>query len=404
MIFNFVQKYLAVSFKFINTFFIVAILDLGYLGEYAFVMACSNLLSILCGFGMRSTYLRDFVKDEDHVGKLKRFVIFSEIFPKFTSGVVVIICSVAILLSSPLNSTFAAIVALAVFESSANLTSQKFRAQGCNTLSQFILNVRPLMLFIVLVIGYLFYFEVLGLKFLSFILSAYFISSAASYFLWFVLYLRKYFCVLDRSDFKRRTRAQITQAPELMVLAVGSKAQTRLDVICLNFLLDEVAVGLYRVATQVIAAPTAALYPIQSAFVRKLGRSIENGDEVESQSILRKARAIAIPVYLAILFVVVAALYIIPILEVEKYGLSFIGVLFILALAGLVKTLIPMIDSHLVFKGKTRAGAILQLKVIVALGAAQLLLIPPFGLPGAAFAGLLATIFWRTGARTMLKG
>lgn len=103
MIFNFVQKYLAVSFKFINTFFIVAILDLRYLGEYAFVMACSNLLSILCGFGMRSTYLRDFVKDEDHVGKLKQFVIFSEIFPKFTSGVVVIICSVAILLSSPLN-------------------------------------------------------------------------------------------------------------------------------------------------------------------------------------------------------------------------------------------------------------------------------------------------------------
>ena len=82
MIFNLAQKYIAVAFKFFNTFFILSILDLEYLGKYAFVLACSNLLAIFMGLGIRNIYLKEYLRTEMLPQERSSFVVFAELFQR----------------------------------------------------------------------------------------------------------------------------------------------------------------------------------------------------------------------------------------------------------------------------------------------------------------------------------
>ena len=360
MIFNLAQKYIAVAFKFFNTFFILSILDLEYLGKYAFVLACSNLLAIFMGLGIRNIYLREYLRTEMLPQERSSFVVFAELFPKVSGMVITLFWFIVLYAVDQVNETYVAILVLGLLESTTQISSQKLRSKGFNTLSQLVLNIRPVIVAFTLWCVYVFNEELLRHNFLPLVVLGFSIPAMLAYIMTICFYLQEFSFSAVNFQLWVRAKQQLQQATELIVLSIGGKAQTRLDVVFIGAMTDLSTTGIYRVASQIVSAATASLYPIQSAFLRRFGKAVQREDDQDADEVITEAQGIAVPLYLGVLAGGVIVLYSAPIFEPEKYGAVFIYTFSILCIGGLIKMSIPLVDSFVIFKEKQGSLRILK--------------------------------------------
>jgi O-antigen/teichoic acid export membrane protein len=186
------------------------------------------------------------------------------------------------------------------------------------------------------------------------------------------------------------------------MLALGQKAMSGSDMIVVTSLLGLEAAGVYRLATQIVTASSASLFPIRSKFVRTYSKLLDENRTEEAKAIAGKAAKAGVTLYLIIFNVGLVTLYQASYLNDIKYREDFYLSLGILALNGLVKSAIPMIENYIIFRNKSNKGGLIQLGVIVCNVVLLFILIPLLGLPGACAAMLLSALCWRFAVRRYL--
>lgn len=404
MIYNLIQKYLSVLFAFFNMFLIIQYLDIEYLGFYAFLTASGTVYSVFVTAGIRSIYLRETVKYRENLEAQQVFSVFAEIMTKAT-GLITCVVFFSFATFFSFDTKDAVTVALiGTVLGSSQLTSQKVRSHGLNTLSQIILNVRPIIFTILL----LFFVGVLGNEalqnhFRALIIISFFLPAILAYAFWIARYHNFVFVKVALNDLGHKVKSLVKEMPGLVMLAFGQKAISQSDVIFVNALLGLDAAGIYRLVTQIVTTANASLFAIRSKFVRKYSQLINKHRTKEAKEILRQVAKIGMALYIAILFIFLIVLYRTPYLNDIKYLQDFYVSLGIMAVTGLVKAVIPMIESYIVFSNNTNKGGLIQLGVFACNVILLLVLVPLFGLPGACTATLLIILFWRMTVKHFLK-
>ena len=101
------------------------------------------------------------------------------------------------------------------------------------------------------------------------------------------------------------------------------------------------------------------------------------------------------PIYAIIFFATLLAIYQGPYLQDIKYRQDFVFSLGILALAGLVKAGVPMIENYVIFRNNSNKGGMILLGVVLSNLLLHVILIPLLGLPGACLTALMSVVLWR---------
>jgi len=402
MIFNLAQKYGSVLSTFLNTILIVKFLDLEHLGLYAFLAASGNIFTVFVSSGLRSMYLREIVKHRDNLENQRIFTATAEILPKIAAIVIAgIFLAVAWLASFSIEDA-ATIALIGTMLASSQMTSQKLRSHGLNTLSQMVLNVRPVVLTLLLLFIGLTDVETLKTFFRGSIIASFAIPAILAYTFWIVKFRSLVFSRVRFSAIIHGAWKISKELPGLFMLAMGQKVTTRSDVILLTVLLGLEAAGTYRIATQIVTVANSSQFPIQSKFLKKYARLLYKEKLRAAEIIAQRVARISVALYLSFFFAAVVVIYHSPYLEEIKYRPDFIWSLGFLALTGLVQAGFPMVESYVVYRNNTNKGGLIQLGVVIGNILLHLMLIPLLGLPGACLTALISVLFWRFAVKKFL--
>lgn len=395
MIFNLVQKYVSVFSAFFNTVLIVKFLDVEHLGLYAFLVASGEIFSVFAAMGLRSVYLREIVKHRGDLEGQRVFTVMAEVMPKIFVLIIAGVFITVARLTSLSTENAVTIAIIGTMLASGQLSSQKVRSHGLNTLAQLVVNVRPIFLTLLLLSLGLIDVETLEEFFLVSIIASFAIPAVFAYAFWFVRFRGLIFSRVDAAVVIQRAREIFKEFPGLFMLALGQKVITRSDVILVTMLLGLDAAGVYRIAAQIVTVANSSQFPIRSKFMKKYSRLLNQNKLGEAEAIARLVARMGISLFLVIFLVAAVAVYQGPYLDEIKYRQEFIWSLGILALVGLVKAGVPMIESYVVYRNNTNKGGLIQLGVVISNIFVHLILIPVFGLPGACVTALLSIFFWR---------
>lgn len=395
MKFNFFQKYVSVLSTFLNTILILRFLGIEHLGLYAFLTASGNILSVFAATGLRSVYLREIVKHRDNPAEQRLFSVMAEVFPKVSSIAVVVGFALVASLTSLSTENVVAIAIIGVTLASAQLSSQKLRSHGLNTLSQMVVNVRPVILtFFLLGIGLIDSAALEGL-FQILVVASFAIPAFFAYSFWLVKFRSLIFSRIDAVMTTKKAWEFSKEMPGLFALALGQKAITRFDVILVTWLLGLEEAGIYRIATQIVTVANSSQFPLQSKYLKKYSRLLSQDKLTEAEAISGRVARVGVTLFIIIFFAAAMAVYLSPFLEDIKYRPEFVWSLGILAILGLVKASVPMIENYVIYRNNTNKGGLLQIGVVIGNILLHLTLIPILGLPGACAAVLISIVAWR---------
>ena len=402
MIYNLAQKYVSVLATFFNTFLIVRYLDIGYLGQYAFLAASGTIYSVFVTAGIRSIYLREIVKNRENREAQRVFSVFAEVVPKTTGLITCITFSTFATLISFDTKDAVTVALVGTSLASTQLTSQKVRSHGQNTLAQIIMNIRPIIFTALLLLAGIQGGKVLQTHFHALVITSFVLPAILAYFYWLTRYYDFVFYKVTLNELWQSAKSFVKEMPALIMLAFGQKAITQCDVITVTALLGLDAAGTYRLATQIVTVANASLFPIRSQLVRKYSKFLDEGRAKEAEAVTQQVAKIGIFLYVAILFTELVVIYQAPYLNAIKYNEDFYLSLGVLAFSGLVKAGIPMIDNYIIFQNKSKKGAIVLLGVVICNIVFLLVLIPLLGLPGACTATLLSVLSWRVAVKRFI--
>lgn len=395
MKFNLAQKYGAVLSTFLNTILIIKFLDLEHLGLYALLTASGEIFTVFVSSGLRSIYLREIVKHRDDLENLRIFTVTAEILPKIAAIVIAGIFLATAWLASMSIEDAATIVLIGTMQASAQLSTQKLRSHGLNTLSQMVLNARPVVLTLLLIFIALTDVEALRTFFRSSIIASFAIPAILAYSFWIVKFRSLVFSRIRYSEIIHSAWNISKEVPGLFMLAVGQKVTTRSDVILVTVLLSLEAAGIYRIATQIVTVANSSQFPIRSKFLKKYSWLLYKEKLRAAEIISQRVARILVALYLSFFSAAVVVIYHSPYLEEIKYRPDFIWSLGFLALTGLVKAGFPMVESYVVYRNNTNKGGLIQLGVVIGNILLHLMLIPLLGLPGACLTTLISVLLWR---------
>ncbi len=395
MIFNLFQKYSAVFSKFLNTLLIVVFIGLEELGLYAFLLASSNIFASIAGLGLRDIFVREFLKKKGKDNDQIYFVLFCEILIKIS---LILSSLIVLLIINFTNINFwhaLSVIFLGIAETSSQMTSQKLRAIGHNTISQLCLNVRPIIVSLSLLVCYFVSSAFLQNYFIQIAVISYLLPAMFFYLYWLLKYKKLFSINLRYKEFNKNLRNFLPELPGLLALSIGNKATSRIDVIFVSSFLGMTAAGMYRLITQLVMIANASIYPIESYYKKKLAITIQSKDKFQSSQIMTKASFLGFIFYICILLPACLLFYVIPFEESIKYQDEFIISLIIVSLTGLVRSLVPLLNSYVVFINKVnKAGSILFIIVLIST-MLHYFLVPIYGLVATALNVFAATLVWR---------
>lgn len=402
MIFNMAQKYASVFAAFVNTVLIVTFLDVSFLGLYAFLTASATIFAVVLPIGLRSVYLREIVKDRDDIQGQRNFTVLAEIVPKLTAIVFsAALVGIAQLFELPLIDTLS-ICVMGIMLASAQLSSQKLRSHGLNSLSQIVINSRPILFTLLLLSAALIGTPFLETHFRTTIILSFVLSALPAYAFWVFRFRDLVLSKVDASAVIGRMRTIAVELPGLFMLALGQRAIAQTDVIMVAALLNLDAAGIYRVCTQIVTVANSSMFPLQSHYQRAYSKRLEQNDMVGAKQIERRVARSGAALYLVFLVAAVTIVYQTAFIEDVKHSEDFMWSLGILALVGLVRASIPMVDNYVVYRNKSNLGGLILMVVVLANLVMHAALIPLIGLPGACVTALLSLLIWRVTVRRFL--
>jgi O-antigen/teichoic acid export membrane protein len=395
MIFNLAQKYASVLSSLINTALILAFLGVEHLGLYAFLTASGNIFAVFVPLGLRSVYLREVVKFRHNRDGQIVFTVLAEIVPKVSAIVMsAVFFAVALLFELSTVDTFS-IAIIGSMLASVQLSAQKLRSHGLNSLSQFILNVRPIVFTVLLLCIGMVDKGVLQKYYHFTIIISFAIPAVSAYLFWLVRFRGLIFKRVGFSAIVREVQTLLKELPGLFMLALGQKVIAKSDVILVTALLNLDAAGIYRLGTQIVTVANSSLFPLRSRFLKKYSRLLDEGKLEGAEDLTRRIARTAVPLYLLILVAALVAVYQGPYLVDIKYREDFIWSLGILSLVGLIRAKIPMIENYVVYRNNTNRGALILVCVVIINVLMHLMLIPLIGLPGACLTAVFSVMLWR---------
>lgn len=397
MKFNLFQKYFAVASKFLNTYIILIILGIDNLGLYAFVLASSNIFASITGLGLRAVFIREFLSKKEDIDKIQ-FVIFCEILLKIS---LIFFSIVTIFLVMYLDVDFwlsLSIIFLGVSETSSQMTSQKLRAIGLNTISQLCLNIRPVVISASFLSLYFISPVFLEVNFIDIVVVSYLIPTIFFYLFWLWKYKKLFSIEISYIIFKKNLVNFFPELPGLLAFSFSNKATSRIDVIFISFFLGSTITGMYRLITQLVMVANAAIYPVESHYKNKLAINLKNNDMKQAKKIMTRASIISTVIYINILLIICSIFYLIPFEESLKYQEVFVATLIIASFTGLVRSAVPMLNSYVIFKNQANKGGFILTALVLISAIFHYWLVPIYGIIATSIIVLTTTLLWRLAA------
>lgn len=402
MLFNLAQKYASVTSAFVNTLLIIHFLDLSSLGQYAFLTASANIFAAISPVGLRSVYLREIVRSRGDDRRQRALIAIMELVPKLTLPILIGIMIVGAPKIGLSQLDAISIAAIGALLASAQLTSQKVRAHGFNTLSQLIVNCRPMIFLLIILATGLLDLTLLTDNFRFLIIASFALPAILAYGFWLVRFRTLIFRMAAPSEISAAWRNLFKELPGLFMLSFGQKALARLDVILVTALLNLEAAGIYRVCTQIVTVANASLFPLSSKHMKRYSRLIGDGQLAEAKQVERQIARSGTILYVLAMVIGLVVIYLGPFLEGVRYRSDFMMGLAILSISGLLRASIPMVENYVVFSRNANKGGIILIGLVAATVMGHAIAINLFGLPGAFFVAVLSVFFWRFVVRRLL--
>ncbi len=402
MLFNLAQKFASVLATFLTILLIIHFLDLAFLGLYAFLTASGTVFAAITPLGLRSVYLREIVRDRGDLDAQRTMTIITEVVPKVLATVLFALLMLVAKWFELDTIDALCIAAIGTFLASTQLTSQKVRSHDYNTLSQTIINARPMVFMAgVAILGAL-STELLEAHFRWLIVAAFAVPAILAYGFWLARFHHLIFGHVAPGAIAARAKELAPEMPGLFLLEFGQKAMARFDVILITAFLSLDAAGVYRVCTQIVTVANASMVPLSSRFMKQYSRLLGEDKLDEAAIVERKIALSAVALYLLTLGVGVLMIYFGPFLENIRYRQDFMLGLGILAFSGLLKASIPMVENYVVYRRNSNKGGLILLGLVIATSLAHIAAIKVFGLPGACAVTVVSVLAWRIIVRRFL--
>ena len=394
MIFNLAQKYASVFCTVANTFIIIQQLGLENLGRYAFITSSSALVAVVAQLSLRSVYLKEIVRTESDPILGASIKQVTEVLPKI-AGLVILLGLVPLLQLNKQNAEIISSVALSgIFLGSAQLSSAKLRVEGVLFWSQMALNIRPIVMTTILLSAY-----ILPLRLernLELYTALSFFCPAFIFYL--ALLLRGRLPTMALGKFledRDRVTSVMSDAPAIGVLALGKNILSKSDSIVVGSVLGMEALGLYRVALQIVTLANSSLYPIRTAFIMAYSKKIAKRNDAGRKEIELRASKLGGYFFVGSIIIVIAVAQSVPQFPGYSSSNEFLLAFTCLSLLGYARARTPMLDNYIVHRGASKYAAKLMVGVAVFNILSCTALSYSLGLVGAAVAALVSFLIWR---------
>ena len=399
MKFNLIQKYISVFCTLINTFLILQLYGLEALGLYAFVTSAGTLVSVFAQLSFRSLYLREVVKKRNDEAAIRTLTLATELVPKISGSLLLLIPLAAIMLGVNSAETLTTSILIGICLGSAQLTSAKLRAFREVTLSQLVLNLRPLVMTGLIALG-----AITNLNMKDSFQGVILISFAAPMVIFYLYWLLKHRILitvsLSGADLKSVIFEMIKEVPSVGFIVLGKNVVSKSDSIMIGFLIGMEALGVYRLCSQLINFANSSLYPVRASVILRYSKSIADGNFGDSGIIEKKSAKFGMVLYGLLLIPMLGAVFLLPYFEKFLAYSDFLLVLAILGLLGFLKASVPMLDNYVIHRGSSSIGGKIMFVIIIANLSSHLILIPLMGISGACVTAVISFLIWRYCVRT----
>ncbi|MES2986086.1 MAG: flippase [Patescibacteria group bacterium] len=378
----FVARILGMGIAFFVTAIVARYLGPGNYGTLMYAVSFVSLFSFIASLGIDQILYREILKSPEKEPELLGTSLLLRLAGGFVAFIAASLCAF-IFLENPLEQMLIYIISISFVFQASNVLNYTFLSRLKNR------NLSIIMIVITVILSLLKIGIVSSNKGILF-LSAVFVIEPILYALFFIFYYSKFFGKLREWTFSVTTaKTIIKHSLPLMFSSVFALIYSRIDQIMLNSYIDSTAVGLYSSAVTL----SEVWYFIPGIIVATLFPSIMNAKQTDEH--MYSQRILKLTAFLVIISSViglVGSVFAKPILNLV-FGVNFVAAYQVLQLyiwAGVGISVGTVIIQFLVAEHLSRAVLYISIIGMVINILLNIVLIPTYGIAGAAFATLVS--------------